>query len=222
MQRYQAAIFDFDGTLVDSSEGIINCVLYALHKFGIRETDREKLKYFIGPPLYHSFRELYAVDEADAERLVEYYRERYRTVGFLEGTVYEGIPELLAALKRAGVRTAVCSSKPEKFVLDIAEHFGFRALLDHISAMTFSNNKEADKTPLLKKALALCEVEDASRAAMVGDRHFDMTAACNCAADAIGVAYGFGSREELQQAGAKRIVQTVPELHALLLGEESR
>ena len=97
MKYYTAAIFDFDGTLADSGEGIINCVLYALHKFGIPEEDRQKLTYFIGPPLFDSFRDLYGVSDADADRLVALYRERYHTKGVLESRLQHLKEQLDAA-----------------------------------------------------------------------------------------------------------------------------
>lgn len=218
MKKYKAAIFDFDGTLADSGEGIINCVLYALHKYGIEETDREKLTYFIGPPLFDSFRDLYHVPDADADRLISFYRERYRTKGMLESRLYEGIPELLHALREAGIRTAVCSSKPETFVRQISENFGILPELDAISAVTFAD-KNADKAPLLQKAMDLLGVKASKEIAMIGDRHFDMEAAVAIGVSAIGVSYGFGSEEELKNAGADQIAKTVQELRSMLLEE---
>ena len=218
MKKYQAAVFDFDGTLADSGKGIINCVLYALHKYGIAETDREKLTYFIGPPLFDSFRELYGVSDADADRLVSYYRERYRTKGALESRLYDGIPALLQELRQKGIRTAVCSSKPELFVRQISENLGILPELDAISAVTFAD-KNADKAPLLQRALQLLGLPASREIAMVGDRHFDMAAAVALGTAAIGVSYGFGTAEELQTAGADRIAKTVGELRTILLEE---
>lgn len=221
MNRYTAAIFDFDGTLADSGEGIINCVLYALHKFGIPEEDRQKLTYFIGPPLFDSFRDLYGVSDADADRLVALYRERYHTKGVLESRLYEGIPSLLKHLRQSGIPTAVCSSKPEKFVREISQNLGILEDLDAISAVSFAD-KNADKAPLLQKALDLLGVKASKKIAMVGDRHFDMEAAATLGVAAIGVGYGFGSREELRQSGADKIADTVKELETILLEEESK
>ena len=110
MKDFQYYIFDFDGTLVDSSEGIYNSIIYALKEFGIEENDREKLRYFIGPPLFHSFKHIYGVNDEDANWLITKYRERYKLKGCEESVVYEGVPEMLKALKEKGKKIAIASS----------------------------------------------------------------------------------------------------------------
>ena len=216
MYKYKAAIFDFDGTIADSGEGVINSVIYALKKYGIAENDREKLRYFIGPPLFDSFRDMYGVSDSDADRLIAYYRERYNVEGYLETRLYDGIQALLQKLRACGVKTAICSSKPEVFVEKISENLGILPYLDHISAVTF-RDKNADKTPLLQKALRLCGIEDPRAAVMVGDRYFDTRAAAGLGVTAVGVTYGFGTREELQENGADYIADNTAQLETILL-----
>ena len=111
MKEYEYYIFDFDGTLVDSSEGIYNSIIYALKEFGIEENDREKLRYFIGPPLFHSFKHIYGVNDEESNWLVAKYRERYKVKGCAESIVYSGVPEMLKALKEKGKKIAIASSK---------------------------------------------------------------------------------------------------------------
>lgn len=215
-KKFIAAIFDFDGTLVDSGEGIKNSVIYALKKYGITETDRDKLNYFIGPPLFDSFRDIYSVSNEDSDLLVSYYRERYREKGVLESTVYSGIIPLLKNLKKANIKTAICSSKPEEFVVKISESLGMLDLFDCISAVTFKD-KNADKTPLLIRAMDMCGVTPSPEVAMIGDRHFDITAAKKLGVTAVGVSYGFGTEEELKTAGADFTAANAEELEYILM-----
>lgn len=218
MRKFTAVIFDFDGTLADSGEGIKNCVIYALKKYGIEENDRDKLDYFIGPPLFDSFRDLYSVSDEDSDLLVSYYRERYREIGCLESRLYDGILPLLKKLKENGITTGICSSKPEEFVVRISENLGMLPYIDHISAVTFKD-KNADKTPLLIKCMDMCGVKASKEIAMVGDRHFDITAAENLGVTAVGVSYGFGSLQELEEAGADFIAGSTKELEKILIGD---
>lgn len=110
---YQYLLFDLDGTLTDSAEGIIKCVQYALEKLGIIENDTEKLKVFVGPPLQESFQTVFGFDEETTKKAIAYYRERFKPVGMYENTVYEGIPEMLKTMKENGKVNLIASSKPE-------------------------------------------------------------------------------------------------------------
>lgn len=216
---FDAVLFDFDGTVVDSSEGIFNSVRYALDAFGYKAPDAEALRYFIGPPLAHSFQHLFGADEQRAQALVEKYRERYRAQGVREVRLYEGIPPLLAALRRQGVRLGVASSKPEPFIRDILALLGIGSLFDFVSGIGFApNQNEPDKEALIRQAIKGLGLSDDKRVLMVGDRHFDIEGAHRAGLPCAAVLYGFGSRAEFERAGAEYIVSSPEELRPIVLG----
>lgn len=201
MKDYTYYLFDFDGTLCDSTEGIINSVIYALKCYGIEETDREKLKYFIGPPLFQSFKDLYNVSDEDSLWLVEKYRERYRADGYKESEIYDGVKDMLKNLKARGKKIAVASSKPKFFVEQISENIGISEYYDFISAEKFSNTTSSKKD-LINACLEFFGNPPKSEVLMVGDRHFDINGAKDAGCDSAGAVFGLGEVEELTEAGA--------------------
>lgn len=213
--RFDAILFDLDGTLTASEEGITNSVRYAFEKMGVPSPDASVLRRFIGPPLVGAFMEFGGMTEEEARRATEYYRERFREIGWRENRVYVGIPEMLMALKAQGVRLAVASSKPQVFVEKILKHFGLAPFFESVAAVTMENT-DADKSSLIRRAIP--QGLDFSRACMVGDRCFDMEAAKKTGLYAVGAAYGYGSREELFSSGADAVANGVPELRDILLG----
>ncbi|MGN1014365.1 MAG: HAD hydrolase-like protein [Butyricicoccus sp.] len=209
-------LFDLDGTLTDSQEGILNCVQYALNDQGINWPDRSTLRPFIGPPLIESFQAICGMDYSHAEQAVRKYRERYSEVGLFENRVYEGILELLNAVKRAGKQCIMATSKPEEYSHRIAERFGLSAYLDDICGATLDgriNSKES----VIRLALERAGQPDPSRVHMIGDRKHDVLGARACGIDCTYVLFGFGSREEAEQCEAAYIVETVEELKQHLL-----
>ena len=217
MKNYQAVFFDLDGTLTDPGVGITNSAAYALDKFGIHITDKTELYPFIGPPLQDSFVRFYGFSPENADKAVKYYREYYKKQGMLENLLYDGIPELLEQLKGAGKILAVATSKPEVFARQILEHFG---LTRHFTAIVGGNldGSRTKKDEVLAAALDACGVCDPQTAVMVGDREYDVIGARKNGVDSIGVLFGYGSREELEQAGATRIAATVEEIGETILG----
>ena len=131
---YRYCLFDLDGTLTDPGVGITNSVMHALRKFGISVPDRSELYSFIGPPLGESFRKQYGFSEEQSRQAVDYYREYFRAGGIFENTVYDGIPELLQALKRKGVTVALATSKPYEFAVQILQHFDLYQYFDYFGA----------------------------------------------------------------------------------------
>ncbi len=211
--NYDVVLFDFDGTLTESGLGITRSVAYAFEQMDLPVPGQDILDRFVGPPLVASFEKYGNMDESDAIRATELYRVRYRATGWKENRVYPGITPLLKALKAAGCYLAIASGKPEVFVRQIAEYFGIDRYFDRIVGNSL-DDIHADKCALISRALP----ENRNcRAAMVGDRLFDMEAAKKCGLDAIGALYGYGSREELQQAGADQIAASVEELRRILL-----
>lgn len=216
---FDAVLFDFDGTVVDSSEGIYNSVRYALKAFGYPMPDEQALRYFIGPPLQHSFIHLLGVDEARAQALVEKYREHYRSQGVREVRLYDGIRPLLTQLKSSGVRLDVASSKPVPFIQEILSRLEIGACFSYVSGIDFTQN-DPDKEALIRKAIEGLKLPAGSRVLMVGDRHFDIDGAHRAGLPCAAVLYGFGSREEFERAGADFIVDSPSVLSAILLGPQ--
>ena len=213
---YQTILFDLDGTLTEPAEGITNSVAYALAKFGITVTDREELLRFIGPPLMDSFMEYYGFDEAKARQAVAYYREYFSVKGLFENSVIQGIKELLEELQAAGKQLVVATSKPEYFSLQILEKFGLLSYFTFVAGATMDETRTR-KADVIAYALEHISYEAKASTVMVGDRHHDVEGARALGLDAIGVTFGYGSREELQGAGATYVVDTIAQLRQRLL-----
>ncbi len=211
MKEYQYYLFDFDGTLCDTTEGIFNSIIYSLKCFGIEENDRKKLEYFVGPPLFQSYKEIYGVSDEDAQWLIDKYRERYREKAAEESLIYEGIPQLLKRLKEGGKKIAVASSKPKKFVDEISQYHGIFEYYDFVSAEDFKNN-HSSKEDLINACLDYFGNPEKSEVVMVGDRFYDIDGAKAAGVDSAGAIYGFGTENELTKAGATYILRTPEDL----------
>ena len=213
---YDVILFDLDGTLTDSGLGITNSVAYSLKKFGIEIADRTELYKFIGPPLRESFEKYYGFSPEEAGKAVKYYREYYADKGLFENTVYEGIEDLLKEIRDSGKRAIVATSKPEVFAKRILEHFGLAKYFADIVGANLDETR-TKKDEVIAHVLESCEIPDRSKVLMVGDREHDILGAGENRMDSIGVLFGYGSREELEKAGANEIAASVPELEKLLL-----
>lgn len=211
MKDYNYYLFDFDGTLCDTTEGIFNSIIYSLDCYGIKETDIEKLRYFVGPPLFESYKKIYNVSDEDAQWLIDKYRERYREKAAEESKVYEGIPQLLKRLKEKGKKIAVASSKPIHFVEEISKHLGIYEYYDFVSAEDFKNN-HSSKEDLINACLDFFGNPDKADVIMVGDRCYDIDGAKAVGIDSAGAVYGFGTVEELTESGATYILNSPEEL----------
>ncbi|MBR6364768.1 MAG: HAD family hydrolase [Lachnospiraceae bacterium] len=217
--KKQYILFDLDGTLTDPAEGITKSVQYALKHFGIEEDDLEKLQPFIGPPLMESFMDFYGFSEEQAREAVTYYREYFRPQGIFENEVYKGIPELLEKLTDAGKTLILATSKPVVFAEQILEHFDLRQYFEFIGGSDIEQTR-AKKTEILQYILEECQLVDLTELVMVGDRKHDIIGAKQFGIDTVGVLYGYGSEEELKEAGADVLVDSVRELGEYLLEEE--
>lgn len=209
-------LFDLDGTLTDSSEGITNAVVYALEYYGIHE-DKKHLKKFIGPPLRDSFQEYYGFSTQRAAEAVEKYREYYNAGGMFENQVYPGIPRLLHRLNGAGKTLIVATSKPEGMAREILEHFGLASCFYDIQGADLEGTREK-KEDVIRYVLEKQGITDTEDVVMVGDRRHDVEGAAAFGIPCIGVLYGFGSRKELERAKARWIAEDVEMLERLLLG----
>ena len=210
-------LFDLDGTLTDPAIGITNSVMHALEKYNIRVKDRSELYPFIGPPLTDSFRKYFGFTEEQANQAVVYYREYFRDTGIFENKVYDGIPELLAELKKRGCKVALATSKPYEFAVRILKHFQLYDYFDFFGAATMDGRitKKADVIAVLLRELGNA---DKSEMLMIGDRDQDIAGAKANGLRSAGVLWGYGSEEELTGAGADYLAAKPEDL--LILTEE--
>lgn len=209
-------LFDLDGTLTDSFKGIVHSVQYALSRYGIVENDLHKLTPFIGPPLTYSFREFYHFSNAQTNEAVSYYREYFSNKGWLENTVYPGVPEMLQTLRGVGKHLYIATSKPTEFAVRILKHFGLSVFFDYIGGTSFDRSRES-KVEVIRYLLRQSNITDMDSVIMVGDRKFDVASAHAVGMECIGVLYGYGSEAELSAARADRLVSSVAELTDELL-----
>lgn len=208
----KSVLFDLDGTLTDSGEGIINCVIPALKHFGLPVPSREALRVFVGPPLQDSFIQ-HGVPANKAEEAVAVYRSRYVPIGMFENTPYPGIRELLEALTASGHKLYIATSKPEGMSREILDHFDLSKYFTMIcgASMDFSRNtKEAVIAYLLEQS------GESENMVMVGDTKFDILGAKHHGIPAIGVSWGYGKVEDMVAAGAETIADTPRQLLELL------
>lgn len=203
--KYKYYLFDLDGTLTDPGIGITNSVMYALEKFGIHVSDRRELYPFIGPPLTDSFRKYFDFTEEQALQAVEYYREYFRAGGIFENKVYQGIPEMLEELKAGNAVIALATSKPYEFSVQILEHFGLYRYFDHVGAATM-DGRISRKSDVIRHLLDELGDMDKASVLMVGDRDQDVNGAKANGLHCAGVLWGYGSNDELVNAGADYIV----------------
>ena len=192
--KYKAIFFDLDGTLTNPEEGIVNSIRFAADFYGVK-TVKDDLKKYIGPPLIDTFIELLGPDKEKAEAAVAKYRERFAPIGLYENEIYPGVKETLEKLKEKGYVLCTASSKPQKFVDTILEHFDIKKYFDFVGGATMDGriSKKEDVIDYVLKQTGFAP----RQVLMVGDRMFDLTGAAEFGMDAVGVLYGFGSREEL-------------------------
>lgn len=214
--KYSCCLFDFDGTLVDTGEGIRRSVAYSLEKMGKPALDVPTLSRFIGPPLHDSYMEYCGMTDDEAETAIARYRERYVDVGLYESRLYPGITALLRALHEAGAYVGIASAKPQFMLERLAAYYGIDRWLDTNVGVGLDRHS-ADKRDLI--LLAMPQGMDVGRTCMVGDRRFDIEAACALGLRAIGVNYGYALPGELIQSGAEAIFDSVEALAHFLLSE---
>ena len=215
--KYKTILFDLDGTLTRSEEGITHSALYAAEKMGFTGYTKEQMMTFIGPPLHLSFQRVMGMTPEQADQAIVYYRKRFSTIGWAENEVYEGIPCLLRSLKMNGAKIAMATAKPQVFAEKIAKRFGFEPYLDALVGPNFSK-KDASKADIVRGAMEAL----GGPFVMVGDRCFDVEGGRANGVDTVGVTYGYGTEEELRDAGATYIARSVAELADVLLGDAPR
>lgn len=215
---YPYILFDLDGTLTDSKEGIFNCLRYAFAKMGVEAPTESTLMKFIGPPLQQSFVDFCGFTEEQAHQGIVFFRERYAPIGKFENAAAPGLPELCARLKEKGFHLALASSKPEEMCVPICEKFGYAPSLETIvGSPPVGDWEKADVIREALRRLGLTEA-DRDKVLMVGDRKFDVLGAREVGIDCVGVEFfGYAAPDELKEAGAVAVVQTVEALEDFIL-----
>lgn len=210
----KAVLFDLDGTLTDSGEGIINCAILALEHYGLPIPSREEMRVFVGPPLTESFIN-HGVPANKAEEAVAIYRSRYIPVGIYENSPYPGIREMLEALQERGHKLYIATSKPEGMSKMILEHFDLAKYFTMICGATMDTSRNTKAAVI---AYLLEESGEKGNMVMVGDTKFDILGAKHHGIPAIGVSWGYGKVEDMVAAGAAAIAHTPEELLNLIEG----
>ena len=217
MKDYKYIMFDLDGTVTDPKEGITASVQYALRHLGIEPPDRDALCSFIGPPLAYSFERMFGLTGGQVDIAIEKYRENYRGGAVFDCTVYDGIPQLLSWLRDTGRTVMLATSKPTVFANMILEKFGIARYFDVVCGSELSDKSE-NKSRIMEKAIRQAGAEDRSSVLMIGDRKFDVIGSRDNGVDCVGVLFGYGSEEELREAGATYIASSVDGIKEIIGG----
>ena len=206
---YDVILFDLDGTLTDSAEGIVNSVVYALERKGIPYASKQAIRRFVGPPLQDSFRDYCGFSDEQAKEMVRIFREYFTQKGIYENAVYDGVPEMLDSLCKAGYILAVPTSKPEAFAEQILPRFD---LAKYFTIIAGASMDGTTKPVVTRQALSRLATEPSDCVLMVGDREHDVLGAKEVGIASLGVLYGYGDEEELRGAGADHIARTPSEI----------
>jgi phosphoglycolate phosphatase len=205
MKKY--VLFDLDGTLTDSRVGILNSIEYMLEYYGIHVEDRAQVQPWLGPPLKDSLMKYYGFSREKALEGVEKYREYFDRQGIFENRVYPGIEDMLRTLRDMGCRLLVATSKPEVAARRVLEHFRLDSYFTFIGGATLDDSR-VSKGDVIRYVLDTADIRLSQEAVMAGDREYDVKGAKAHGLEVIGVLYGYGSREELGQAGADFLAET--------------
>lgn len=212
---YKYVLFDLDGTLTDSKDGIINSVAYALEKMGESTEDRLDQHTVVGPPLLTTFEEVYGFSPEKARRTYAYFQERYSTIGKFENRAFDGIVPMLKTMKEAGIRSFVATSKPQVHAEAICQKFGIAPYVDAIAGPAVGGtDTKADVMRRILDGLGPLQPGDA---VMVGDRRFDVIGAHELGLPVIYVTYGYGNEAERKAFRPEYTADTVAALSQLLL-----
>ncbi len=204
-------LFDLDGTLSDSAEGIINCATLALEYFKLPVPSREEMRVFIGPPLRDTFVK-FGVPQTLAEKAVEVYRSRYVPVGMYETNAYSGVKDMLETLKQKGFKLYVATSKPEEMSVKIMQYLGIYDYFDLVCGATLDKSRDS-KADVIAYLLKQVNIKNA---VMVGDTAFDVLGAKEHGIKTVGVSWGYGSVEEMLECGAVSVANNTQELVNIL------
>lgn len=211
---YDLIMFDLDGTLVNSEEGVTKSVQYALNAFGIEENNQDNLRRFIGPPLIDAFMNFYNMTEQDALSAVKKYRERYSKTGVYENKLFPDVENVLEELKKNGKKLALATSKPHIFAREVLKSFNLTEFFDILVGAEFDGTRN-DKKDVIAEVLK--QAGEYKNPVMIGDRKHDVEGAKKNGVDFIGVSFGFAPEGEFKQFGVDRIADNFKELLGMLL-----
>lgn len=214
--KYDFLLFDMDGMLVDTREGILKCAAHALSAFGIEVEDLSSLTKFVGPPLSYSFTEFYGLSPEDAKKAVAIYRERYSAKGQYECYVFDGVPEMLQALLKKGYRLCIATSKLESYAKAMLDRLGIGCYFEQVIGAT-PDEAISTKDEVIEASLVRMGITDRQRALMIGDRKHDVLGAKKCGLDSFGVYMGCAAESEHEAAGATYIANSIQSLQDALL-----
>ncbi|MBQ3149778.1 MAG: HAD hydrolase-like protein [Clostridia bacterium] len=217
--RFDSVIFDFDGTIADTADGVFASIRYASQKLNKPYPDDETLRKFIGPPLLFSFREYLGYCDEDAEKAVELYREYYSDEGLFRLRFYDGILELAKLLRDKKVKVGIASAKPDVFIQRILEHFDIKGLFDYAKGISLEDYC-TDKSYLFEKVCRNLGANDKKKVLVIGDKCFDVDGANEIGAVSAGVLFGYGTKEELENSHATFIAEKTSDLMKLIFEEE--
>ena len=209
----KVVLFDLDGTITDSGEGIINCSELALRHYGLPIPSREEMRVFVGPPLHETFQK-FGVPAEECDNAIAVFRSRYTTIGIFENTPYPGIRELLEGLTANGNRLFIATSKPEEMANRVLAHFDLAKYFEMVCGATMDHSR-VEKSDVI--AYLLNYIGGAENMVMVGDTAFDVIGAASHNIPTIGVSWGYGKVEDMVSAGAYAIANTPDELLGLLI-----
>lgn len=214
MFRY--VIFDFDGAVVDTGEGILKSLQYSFEQMGREVPDMNDLKKFIGPPIHYSFTHYYDVSDEEVGDYIKKYRERYTVTGIYECEIYDGMIALIDSLKAQGVKVGIASSKPLRLIYNVADHLGITEKFDAIVGVRMDDSNHSSKKGLILEAMELMGAADKNEVLMVGDRLYDIEGAKGAGVKSCGVLWGYGSEEEFRQYEADFIVSKACDILKLI------
>ena len=216
-EKYDLILFDVDGTLTDSGEGITKSVQYTLEKYGIIEPDLNNLRKFIGPPLIDSFMKYYGFSKEESVRARNIFNERYQPIGWMENRPYDGIEAVLDELQKAGIMMGVATSKPEGVANKVLEYFDLKKYFSVICAAP-NNGLNGEKPGRIRAAIEEARTLgcEAKNVIMVGDTRFDVLGAHECGIPCVGVTWGFAVDGEFEACDTEFVVDTMEELLNIL------
>lgn len=218
MSKYKFVLFDLDGTLSQSSEGIRKSLEHAITSLNKPLPDLDDYTLYIGPPLLDTFRNICGFDEESCQKGLVLYRDFYNEKGKYLNRLYDGIADVLEKLKQSGVKTAVCTSKYEKFAEEIIDILGITGCFDAICGSTFDGSRKdkKDLIPYALKSLGGSIELDRDKTVMLGDTYFDARGARLCGVDFVGVKYGYGSTDAMQNEGAEVFADTPADILSII------
>lgn len=210
MQKFKNIFFDFDGTIADSSEGVIKSFDYVLRSYGIT-VDKAVYQKMIGPPLRESFSKILGFPDSEVANAIKKYREYYKPHGLFECKIYDGFVDLLKSLRKKSYKIFVATSKPEHFAKQILEHFKIDNLFDFIGGSSMDEKTRIEKVDVVRYVISENKL-NLQECILVGDRKYDVLGAHEAGIKCMGILWGFGSKQEFEESGADFICADMKEV----------